>query len=206
MSHAIAGVLAVALGMALGRDFLAPFLRAVRRMRWFFLSIVVLYVWFVPVEDVSLVGEITEPVWYIDGVVSGLERVMVLAVILVAVTSFIVTTDRNALLNAVLWLSRPAVCFGLSPETIAVRFTLLFSVLAEMQMLVEETRSVAQASQLSRWERWRDSASTLFTETIDRAMSAPLDSLALPPIPPPRLREWCIPAALGLIGIISAFG
>lgn len=205
LSHGVAGLLALALGIALGRHFWSPFMRAVRRMRWFFLSIVVLYVWFLPVEDVGIVGEFT---WYADGVVAGLERVMVLAVILVAVTIFIVTTDRSELLNAVMWLSRPAAWIGLSPETVAVRFTLLFGVLAQMQQIVENARPIALtgSSEASRWERWSHAATTLFTETIGRAMSSPLDPMVLPPVPPPALREWGVPFVLFLIGFACTLG
>lgn len=208
LSHGVAGVLALALGIALGRHFWAPFIRTVRRMRWFFLSIIVLYVWFVPVEDVGLVGEFAEFTGYADGVVAGLERVMVLAVILIAVTSFIVTTDRSELLNAVMWLSRPAAYIGLSSETIAVRFTLLFGVLAQMQQIVENARplSLIDTRNESRWERWSHAATTLFTETISRAMSTPLDPMVLPPMPPPALLEWGVPFVLFLIGFACTIG
>lgn len=197
--------MALALGMALGRHFWAPFMRAVRRMRWFFLSIVVLYVWFVPVEDVGTMGEFT---WYTDGVLAGLERVMVLAVILVAVTIFIVTTERSELLNAVMWLSRPAVWIGLSPETVAVRFTLLFGVLAQMQQIVENAWPITltDTRDASRWERWSHAATTLFTETIGRAMSSPLDPMVLLPVPPPALWEWGVPFVLFLTGFACTLG
>lgn len=198
------------LSATLGRRAGIPFLRTLRRMRWFFLSIVVLYVWFAPVEDV---GHVNEFVWYADGVKAGLERVFVLVIILIAVTCFIVTVDRGELLNAVLWLSRPLKVFGLAPERVAVRFTLLFSVLTQIEHIVRDAKQNGEMNAVTDstmprspvWERWGDSATYLFKNTIAQAFASPLESLDVSLMRSPIWYEWLIPCCVGAIGLVFSF-
>lgn len=202
--------MALALGLILGRRVAIPFLRTVRRMRWFFLSIVVLYVWFAPVEDV---GHVNDFVWYADGVKAGLERVFVLVIILVAVTCFIVTIARAELLNAILWLSHPLKAFGLAPEVVAVRFTLLFNVLTQIEQIVRDARRNGDMTTFSPHtlrrstvlERWGDSAADLFKNTIAQAYASPLEQIEVPVMRSPFWYEWLIPGSVGAIGLAFSF-
>ena len=93
----------------------------IRRMRWFFLSILVIYFWFTPGRAFS--PALANALWFpsVDGVELGLIRVACLVLIIAAVSALLQSTRREQLFAAIYSLVAWTRYLGFSPERFAVR-------------------------------------------------------------------------------------
>lgn len=127
----------LALYFSTGTESLGGLSGMLRRLRWFFLSILVIYGWWTP--GPVLFG--MDDTWWMPsaiGLQQGLHRVLVLVMIVSAVHWLLWVTSREQLVAAIYWLAAPLALIGISRERIAVRMALVLELVPTVQDVVRE--------------------------------------------------------------------
>lgn len=184
-------------------------LRIIKRMKLFFISILVLYLWFtpgVPVIDISVPGVPT-----IEGIKTGLLRVLSLVLIIFAVNYFVTAIARTKLVEAIVWLLYPFKWLGIDNKTIALRIALVLELIPRVQNIVLDVKQdyqeqtltspadkqlpftkklIAKLSMLSRL------VELLFARVVDEAINMPQEKIELAASSNPPIVQWGIPIVL----------
>ena len=105
--------------------------RMLLRLRWFFLSIVMLYALFTPGDPV--IAGLGATVLTYQGLSQGMLRVLNLVVIIGGVYWLLQRVQREDLARGVYWLLRPLRFLGLPPERLAVRLVLTLDTVTKLQ-------------------------------------------------------------------------
>ncbi len=201
-------VLVVALYLPGPRERLLLALRMLRRMRWFFLSIALVYLLFTP-------GRLLFSVWpwgpTVEGLVEGGQRIASLVLIVFAVNLLLRTTPRPALISAILWCLMPLAWVGLPRERLAVRIALTLDAVDSVQVIYrhrsrddEPPAAIRPASLKARLWRIGATAQRLVTAVIEQAESAPAVAIEVPrPSNPPWI-QWLYP--LLLVALFTVLG
>ncbi len=187
-------------------------LKMIKRLRWLFLSILVVYLFFTP--GILLVPDV---LWgpTQEGLTQGLLRIAVLVLIVAAVNILIGSTEQAEFLSAVSWCLQPLSWLGLSHERLAVRISLTLAAVGVLRTTCQhETRSetsevvVTQpAESLSskspspepKLMAIAKTAHHLFAKVIVDAEHASLQSITLPEQSRPPLVQWAIPVLLVIL-------
>jgi energy-coupling factor transport system permease protein len=181
-----------------------PALRLLARMRWFFLSIAMVYVFFSP-GRLLFSALPWGPTW--EGVHEGMTRIGVLVLIVLAVNLLLRTTERDALTAAILWCLRPLSWLGLPHERLAVRIALTLDTVGAVQGIYrhgprsDEVETARQPLTV-RLARVGEAAKRLFVTVAERAESAPLHIIELPVESRPALLQWLFPLVLGSVFLV----
>jgi hypothetical protein len=184
-----AASLVLALYVATSTTHLAPALKMLRRMRWLFISIVGFYFWFTPGEP--LWGSASNWLPSVEGLQLGSARIAALVTLVLAVNLLLQTTPRDAMVNAVLWLTQPLRWIGFAHERLAVRLTLVFEAVREVQSLYAAVpTSVERRTPLA---RFGDRVATLFEQTLQRADAQELHALHVDISASPPWYQWLYP-------------
>ncbi|MDT8384103.1 MAG: hypothetical protein RRB22_06780 [Gammaproteobacteria bacterium] len=181
---------------------LGPARVMLKRLRWLFLSIFVIYLFFTP--GVLLWPEL---VWgpTREGVLLGLSRIAVLVLLVAAVNVLLTSTGQDEFLGAIHWCLRPLSWIGVSHERLAVRISLtLESVSAVRAAYRRESRvgdegataAVEVSATGPRLRMIARTAQRLFSQVVREAHAAPLREIALPEQTRPPLLQWGIPLLL----------
>ncbi|MCW9024989.1 MAG: hypothetical protein OQK73_09950 [Gammaproteobacteria bacterium] len=169
-------------------------MKMVSRMRWFFLSILILYVWMAPAGQVPEISLQT----HIPALLMGLERVGALLLIIFAVTYIISSLSREQLLGAIYWLAAPLKLFKLKRETLALRMVL--SLEAVQQLLSEKknssTRIEAKSSALQKIKTWLTNTADVYHRLVQHADNQSCKEYTFTQLPLPKLYEWSFPLLL----------
>jgi len=178
---------------------LYPALRLLSRMRWFFLSIAMVYVFFTPGRLVFSALP-WGPTW--EGLHEGMLRVGVLVLIVLAVNLLLRTTGREALTAAILWCLRLLSWIGLPHERLAVRIALTLDTVGEVQSVYRhgprgDEAQTARQPVTVRLARIGETAKRLFVSVAQQAESAPLHSIEISEASRPPLWQWLFPAVIG---------
>lgn len=165
-----------------------------KRLKWLFLSILVIYLFFTPGQLLF-----TDVMWgpTYEGVRQGFLRVGALVLLVAGVNLLITTTEQDDFLSATMWCLRPLSLFGLDHERLAVRITL--TVDAVSQIRHEHRLEIKERNELQKGSRIQSivmSANHLFTSAISFAESAHVREIILPVESRPPLQQWLIPVAL----------
>lgn len=170
-----------------------------RRLRWFFLSLLIIYGWFAasPAEHAHalLPG--------VAGLVAGFERMLALACIVYAVSYLLRASTREDLLRGIYGLARPFAVLGLQPERLALRLLLVLDSLDATR-----TSLRAELPAYSRRVSLRDIgayAAGLLEDTIERAERRAPEEIVFESGGRPPLWQWLLPPALfGLLALLAA--
>ncbi len=166
-----------------------------RRMRWFLFSILLVYCWFTPGTPI-----IQWPAWSawlptIEGVSSGLQRVLALILVIVAVNLLLRALSRDQLLSAIYFFARPLQVVGVKAEVVALRTVLVFDAMSEVQAMM--AHHLPDKRQIP---RQLDSvgllAARVFHAVTERAIKTPQHEVLLPQTDAPPAIQWCLPVAL----------
>lgn len=178
------------------RAQLAPALRMLRRMRWFFLSIAVVYLLFTP-------GRLLFATWpwgpTYAGLAEGGQRIAALVLIVLAVNLLLRTTERGELISAILWCLWPLAWLGLPRERLAIRIALTLEAVEGVQVIYRrrDTPQTIQPGLRARLARVGATASRLVEQVLLMAETVPLQALEVPqPRTPPPV-QWLLPVLLG---------
>ncbi|HHM04186.1 MAG TPA: hypothetical protein ENJ19_00390 [Gammaproteobacteria bacterium] len=170
--------------------------RLVRRLRWFFLSIVVVFGWFtpgVPALDVPALAAWL-PTW--EGLAAGGLRIGALALIAAAVAVCLVLTPQAALVGALRDLATPLSWLGLSRDRFAVRIGLT---LAAVTALRDSPGIQAEPAAGSPWHRAASVGRVLYARALSKGETAPCEPVVIEILSPPAPWEWAIPLGLALL-------
>lgn len=172
-------------------------LRMVWRLRWLLLSIIAIYLLFVPST-----GEQTLKAAGLQ----ALHQVAVLVLLVSAAGLLFMTTGRERLVYAVYWLSRPLLLLGVSPERVAVRLLLCMEKVKKLEQLLSEDNAqhVLAGNRVS---RLAGRLQSVFDRVIDQAENEPLQTIELPLLANPGMIQWLWPLilVLGYLFLSDAF-
>jgi len=182
-------------------------LKMLRRLRWLFLSILVVYLFFTP--GVLLLPDVfwgpTQ-----EGLIQGILRIVVLVLIVAAVNVLIGSTGQAEFLSAVSWCLQPLSWLGLSHERLAVRISLTLTAVGVLRTACrDETHDEASGVSVEKpvesslpepkLTAIAKTAHHLFARVVDDAEKASLQTITLPEQSRPPLSQWAIPASLALL-------
>ncbi len=187
-------------------------LKMLKRLRWLFLSILVVYLFFTP--GILLLPDV---LWgpTQEGLTQGLLRIAVLVLIVATVNILIGSTEQAEFLSAVSWCLQPLSWLGLSHERLAVRISLTLAAVGVLRTACQhETRSETPDVVVTKLAEPLSSESPspepklmaiaktahhLFAKVIDDAEQASLQSITLPEQSRPPLVQWVIPVLLVIL-------
>jgi len=202
------------LGIALAYRFCSVsytiVLHMLRRLRWFFVSIVVLYFWYTPGDP--LVDQATLAAWLptAQGMAEGMMRISALILLVAAVQLLLQTTSRDQMTAAIFTLAWPLRWFGLQRDRLAVRIVLILDAMSRVQELVVDSRnSVGGLKRKGSLSRIGHTTANLFQNVIDSAEQEPCEVVQVEQVRRPPLIQWMIPALIAasysLLGSAAAF-
>jgi energy-coupling factor transport system permease protein len=171
---------------ATGADTLRGILKAVRRIRWLLLSIVVIYLWVAP--EPGLAGR----PWYLpswDELDIALRRAGVLVVLVTAVELLRRRTSVPEMAAGLLLLLSPLARVGIDTGVFARRLALT------LEAVPQTAERVARAAATRRIRRgvagWGDAAAMLVRDIESGAVGAPAEA-SLPALRHPAARDWSL--------------
>jgi hypothetical protein len=192
-----------------------------RRMRWLFLSILIIYLWFTPGQPLLPGAGSLSP--SMEGLRFGFYRICSLVFIVLAVNLLIKSITRDELIAGILWLLHPLRLLGLPDERFAVRIALTFDVVHEVQGLYGEQKKVQNHGQgresttqndapdqtqqqvrslaaRIRHRLWAsgESAVGLFQQVCHKAEQMPCHEVVIPVEGMPPHHQWIYPATLAM--------
>jgi energy-coupling factor transport system permease protein len=174
-----------------------------RRLRWFFLSLLIVYGWFTAAPAGSGTSWLHALLPAASGLLAGAERVLALVFIVYAVVVLLRTSTREELLQAVYGLARPLGLFGLAPERLALRLVLVMEeVDATRTRLRGDTRNLPRGGGLRGIGHY---AAGLIERTIERAERREPEEITFVPAAPPPVWQWLCPPALATLLFLVAF-
>ncbi len=181
-----------------GGIHLVPAMLMLRRMRWLFLSLVVIYFWFTPGEPLLLSSPALSP-WLptLEGIEEGTIRILSLIALVLAVNLLLQTTSREQLLSAIHWLARPLWLLGVSHDRLAVRMALVLDAVPKVQAL--STQAVTSTPQSRTVDRIGDAAAALYRQVLARADDEICHTVEMPANGRPAAVQWLYPLALGMV-------
>lgn len=199
-------------GMGNAHPHLKTALMMLKRLRWLFLSILVLYLFFTP-------GRLLWPgvLWgpTVEGLQQGGLRIAALVLIVAAVNWLLASTEQDEFLSAVIWCLRPLVWLGLPHERLAVRIALTLEAVSlvrghyrhqpRQDGVEAPAEEVVQPSARQQLLTIAKTAHRLFTEVVSVAESAPLREIVLPAQSRPPLWQWLIPLLLLALFVTARF-
>lgn len=181
-------------------------LQMLKRMKWLFLSLLVVYLWFTPGSPIISYIAGASPTW--QGLQLGGLKIGSLIIIVLAVNLLVRPTSKEALISGLLWWMSPLRWFGVPYERFAVRIVLTFNMIAEMQYEYELLRRsgenaenrISKVNDSSRF-LWRldyigQTGASLIKFVLDKAEAAATPSIELPEEAGPPLHQWLLPIAL----------
>lgn len=193
--HALAAgmVLSLILHRAAGLRADAEFVRMVSRMRWFFISMTILYAWFTPGTPLLPASAAYSPTQ--EGLLAGLLRCAVLIVILSLVHWLLGSTGREQLIQGIYWLARPTRYVGLKPELLALRLGLVLETVPAMQQRFE-LRSQAARTPATRMQRIASRAALILDGALNEADRAALTDIEVASGRRPQISDCLILSVL----------
>ncbi len=163
-----------------------------KRMRIFYLSILLVYLWFTPGEIVFSLFDHWSPTY--EGFGLAVERILALSLLVFAVETLLRLTPKNLLLTGLYYLATPLVLLGICRNQFIVR------VMLTLDLVSVDTANLSVKEKKPFKSYFQDITQRLadkITESINRQAShAPLVfELEAPPV----LWQWLWPVALLLL-------
>ena len=180
--------------------YLKPAFTMIRRMRWFFLSIFIIYSWLTPGNAVAIpfLSAYSEWLPTTDGVNLGMMRAISLTLILLGVNLLLRSTSRQQLIMAIYWLVAPLRLIGISQERLSVRIALALEVLYDVQKVVGDSFAEVKESVKS-IDDIGNYAATVFNRVIHGAENTSVRTITLDDYKAPRSVQWLLLAVLWLL-------
>lgn len=191
---------------------LSPALKMLRRMRWLFLSLLIIYCWFTP--EPLYQGEISEemlpftlPVsvlaWLppLAGFQEASIRIGSLVIIILAVNLLLQNTPREHLLGAIHWWMRPLRYAGIAHDHLAIRMALVLETVPKVQLLISQALEIQQHNSNSRdpiLTRTSQVAATLYQSVLTQAEQQVCHPMEIPTITSPPAWQWSLPGGLSM--------
>lgn len=164
-----------------------------RRLRWLFLSLLILNLWFSSPELNWLPS--------VQGIIAALEHIVALVVLVLAAHLLLRTTPTVDIVAALTWCLSPLRYVGVSTEKIAVRLSLVLDTVREVQALSLQVPK--RAAHQNRIQYISESVSQLFITVSQHAETTALRCLEIPELVPVPWQQWVYPLFLSLLIMLS---
>ncbi len=184
-------------------NFLAYF-QQLKRLKWFFLSILLVYAWLTPGHVIFPSFSVLSP--SVEGLKLGFEHVFALMYIVFALHIFIKTIESDKLIAAILWCLQPLQWVGLPHKSLAIRISLILQVLDQVQIICVQPLQGVRANDpaigglqrlLRRMDTIADRITDIFAKVIQGAKAMPMQAITShfnQPLPPSF--QWLYPMIL----------
>ena len=175
--------------------------RMLRRMRWLFLSLAVVYFWFTPgtpLLDIAPAAAAWLPTW--EGLMHGGTRIAALVLMVLAASLLVRLTPRDDLFAALHWLAAPLRVLGVARERLALRIALSLAAVGEVQTQLQAALAESRAARdASAWTRIGATSTAVFRRVLAAAEAAPCVSMTLPAKTAPPPWQWSLPLLAGAL-------
>ena len=172
-------------------------------MRWFFLSLLVIYIWMTPGQPLWSSGPV--PWWMptIEGVLMAGHRLLVLALMVLAVQWLLWVTTRAQLVSALYWLATPLVLIGFSRERFAVRVALVLRTIEQVQDRVSQQikQVVVERGDL---RGYAAVAASLMSDVVQQGEQESCHLVEIDIGNGPPLWQWLLPLASMAVMLLAA--
>ena len=175
----------------------------IRRMRWFFLSIFIIYSWLTPGQAVAF--PFTPYASWLpttEGIVSGLMRAASLSLILMAVNLLLRCTSRQQLVMALYWLASPLRVLGISRERLSIRIALVLEMIGEVQEVVRDAFAEVRGRVRS-LDDIGDFAAGVFHKVTRYAENMPVNSITIYGCNAPTVLQWLLPVVMCMMFVAA---
>jgi len=175
------------------------FLFMIRRLRWLFLAILLVYGWWTPGESLwSYANALLSPTF--EGLYLGLLRIVALIEIVAAVHLLLQSTSREELLPAIMQLVRPLTTQRLR-QRIAVRALLAIEAVPRVQSLASDiSRQVPVGTR--KFTAIASASRLLYKNVLDSAAHAGAPLIEVKELATPPWWQWIIPLLMSGVVII----
>ncbi|HEB86720.1 MAG TPA: hypothetical protein ENI68_06880 [Gammaproteobacteria bacterium] len=210
LSRANAGQLLSGLGLLFGLyfyspvDFLPRAYTMLLRLRWFFLSILVLYFWMAP--DAS---QLNPPAYLFaslpSGMVAGLDRIFPLVLIVLAVNYLLASLNQNQLIAAIYWLTAPFAYAGLEREKMVLRLAMGLEAvgkLAKMPARIKDKNESQVRAGKNLYQRITGSLQYYYQYVLGCAEKDVGREYTFDCLTPPLFWQWTFPLGLYLLFLL----
>lgn len=199
--------LAVAAAYGITNAPLFAALNMVRRMRWLFLSLFIIYCWFTPGTPLPLALPASMLGWLptLQGLAEASIRIASLVTIVLAVHLLLHITSREQLLGAIYWWLNPLGYAGIAHERLAIRIALVLETVPKVQLLIHQALAEhRQTDHSSACAPGSILASTgqvsaaLYQNVLTHAEQQVCRTIEIPTITSPPVWQWLFPVGIGM--------
>jgi energy-coupling factor transporter transmembrane protein EcfT len=199
----VATAVLMSLYLKLDGDAWRPAWKLLRRMRWLFLSIAVIYLWLTPgVPLIPGIPSFAEWLPTVEGLWQGGLRIMSLALMVTAASLLLSVTSRDEVLGALHWMMAPLGQLKFPHERFAVRAALSLEAVTQVQSHVRAALT-AGGEEAGPLARVGAVAGAIFGTVTGEAECASCDPIVLTKQSPPSLMQWAFPLLLAAIMTVS---
>jgi len=199
----VAGTILMILSLKLDGHVWRTAWRLLRRMRWLFLSIALIYLWLTPgVPLIPGIPSLAEWLPTVDGLWQGGLRTVSLALMVTAASLLLSVTSRDEVLGALHWMMAPLGRLGFPHERFAVRAALSLEAVTRVQSLVRAELN-AGGETAGPLARIGAVAGIIFATVTGEAECADCNPIILNEPAPPPLLQWSSPLLLGALMVLS---
>ena len=184
---------------------LSKALKMLLRLRWFFISIILVYVWLTPTIEFTELSRHSS-FWnnYWPGFIAGIERMFSLILIVFAVAHLLSGLTQEQLLAAIYWLAFPLVLLGVKRERLAIRMLLTLDLVQQSGQLDENDKENINNSTLNKWNYWAEKIVVRYQMVLQKADSLVSQEYSFNQLPSPDLIQWFYPVLLYLAFILAS--
>ena len=170
--------------------------RALLRLRYLWLSLALLYLWFTPGESVWPQLGAWSPTW--EGAAQGAVRVGVLVLMVAAAQLLLQTTNTDQLVAAVYWLVGPLQWFGLDRGRFALRLVLVLETVPRLANAPTES-APAEPPRGERFARHVAVLERRLEVALRSADASGVREVILPSTAAPPIWQWLYPLAVAVL-------
>jgi len=163
-----------------------------RRLRWLFLSLLILNLWFSSPE-LQLIPSL-------QGIIAALERITALIILVLAAHLLLKTTPTTEIISALTWWFAPLRYLGVRTEIIALRLSLVLDTVREVQAL--SLQLPPREPTQNRIQYISASVSQLFITVSQQAENTALRCLDIPELAAIPWQQWAYPLLLTFLMLV----
>ena len=182
------------------------FLAQLKRLKWFFLSILLLYLWFTPGQSITTWIPYISPT--IEGIKLALARIFALTLMVFALHVFVKSIERDQLIVAVLWWLKPLLWLGLPQQSLAIRISLVMQLIEDVQVICTDVtkrdgsikyHSILKTESviLQKIDAVAERITAIIATVINNAINMPVQKVKpLSSNQAPPIYQWLFPALM----------
>ena len=186
----------------MGLEYFQASWKMCKRMKWFWLSLLVLYGWFIPGTPVFIFENISvEYIPSIEGLSAGGLRATALLSIVSAVVLMMKSTSQEELIVSIMWLISPLRLLKIKTAQFSARLVLTLDTVTNTENSIKDALDETN-NKISIFQHGINSMATLLVNIETQAIKNSDTKIVLPQLNAPELYQWLIPLIL-IIGLQS---